>query len=87
MDFNFSEEVEVECKCGTVFNQKVSVCKEDAEIVSSHEREMGTETEYELVTESFLCPNCDKEYRAIFRVWEYPVGALNMGPEVTVEEV
>lgn len=46
------------------------------EIVSSSERGMGTETEYEC-NEDFNCPECGNECNVTFHVWEYPIGAYN----------
>ena len=46
------------------------------ETLSSFERRMGTETEYEC-TETFECPECGNECCITFRVWEYPIGAYN----------
>lgn len=45
-------------------------------VVSSSERRMGPETEYECI-ENFECPECGNECSITFHVWEYPIGAYN----------
>ena len=55
----------------------VDVLIQDLEYASSNERGMGTETQYDFVSEVH-CPNCKHEWEVEGDVWEYPEGALNL---------
>lgn len=46
------------------------------ESVSSYEREMGCETQYEGESIDY-CPNCDNKITVKAEVWEYPEGVEN----------
>lgn len=48
----------------------------EAEFVSSSERPMGTENQYEIDHEA-ECPSCGKSYKIMGTICEYPVLALN----------
>ncbi len=61
-------------KCNTC--QEIIEVDTDLILVSSYERQMGPETEYEGVVEDF-CPNCNNPIYIQILAWEYPIGALN----------
>lgn len=69
--------IRCECEnCGQKFTIDSNEFDFYWDIVSSSEREMGPETEYEC-TELFECPDCGHDCEVHFRVWEYPVGIFN----------
>ncbi len=53
----------------------------DIECVSSYEREMGTEREYESILDE-NCPKCGNCIYIKLSTWEYPEGAINNCEEV-----
>lgn len=55
----------------------------DLEAVSSDERSMGYEIEYEGIIED-SCPNCGNPLYIKISVWEYPEGVLNYN-ETTID--
>jgi predicted RNA-binding Zn-ribbon protein involved in translation (DUF1610 family) len=59
--------------CGSTFQIKQFG---DFEEVSSCERPMGLETQYEINFNS-TCPNCGKCNHIFGSIWEYPNGAYN----------
>lgn len=62
----------VKCKkCGFSFEME-----DEMECVSTYERNMGTEYEYEAVC-TMSCPECDEDVFAKISAWEYPEGAVN----------
>lgn len=66
----------VKCqRCKTLLNIEI-----DLECVSSYERSMGEEYEYEGVMFD-NCPNCGKQINLNLYVWEYPVGVVNYQEE------
>ena len=48
----------------------------DFECVSTNERNMGMEFDYEGIYD-LPCPNCGKDIYAQIEVYEYPPGAIN----------
>lgn len=52
----------------------------DLECVSTEERSMGEELQYDGCTED-VCPICGKRIGVKLTVWEYPVGAVNYHEE------
>lgn len=54
-------------------------------MVSSTEEQMGESCLYEGENIE-VCPNCGNEITAKIRFAEYPVGALNYGPDISVED-
>ena len=66
----------VKCKkCNVLLNVTI-----DLECVSSCERSMGEEFEFEGIMED-KCPNCGNDIHLNLSVWEYPVGAVNYQEE------
>ncbi len=66
----------VRCKkCNAVLNINV-----DLECISSCERSMGEEFEFEGIMDD-NCPNCDNEIHLNLYVSEYPVGVVNYQEE------
>jgi hypothetical protein len=63
-------------KCGKRHCYKKEELEMDFECVSSDERNMGPENEYQ-ATEFLVCDECGKEINVTFSVWEYPVGIHN----------
>lgn len=62
----------VKCRsCGVQINIDL-----DLECVSTYERQMGMELEYEAICES-ECLNCGADILVRVQAWEYPVGVLN----------
>ena len=66
----------VKCKCCKA-NLNITV---DLECVSSYERSMGEEVEYDGVLYD-NCPNCGNKIKVNLYVWEYPAGAINYQEE------
>ncbi len=52
----------------------------ELECISTYERQMGMELEYEAVCEG-ECDECGDEFLVRIQAWEYPVGILNMQTE------
>ena len=48
----------------------------ELDIIDSHEREMGEETEYEGVLEE-ICPYCGNNISGKLHAYEYPVGNID----------
>ena len=67
-------------KCGKEFDVKW-----DVDYVSSYERGMGEEYEYE-GEDTFYCPNCDNEIQGKLSIYEYPVGCFNYEQITDVED-
>ena len=67
-------------KCGKEFDVKW-----DVDYVSSYERSMGEEYEYE-GEDTFYCPNCDNEIQGKLSIYEYPVGCFNYEQIIDVED-
>lgn len=67
-------------KCGKEFDVKW-----DVDYVSSYERSMGEEYEYE-GEDTFYCPNCDNEIQGKLSIYEYPVGCFNYEQITDVED-
>ncbi len=67
-------------KCGKEFEVKW-----DVDYVSSYERSMGEEYEYE-GEDTFYCPNCDNEIQGKLSIYEYPVGCFNYEQITDVED-
>lgn len=53
----------------------------DLECVSTDERQMGAEYQYEGIVED-NCPKCDNSIYINLSVWEYPEGAINDQDEI-----
>lgn len=70
------EEIAVE-ELEEVEEVSVTVLIQDIEYASSDERGMGTETQYDFVSD-VQCPNCKHEWEVKGEVWEYPEGAINL---------
>lgn len=61
----------VKCKsCATVMELDMEL-----ECISSYERQMGPESEYEAIYDDG-CPNCDSDIYVRIQAWEYPTGTL-----------
>lgn len=58
---------------------------DDLDHVSSDEREMGTENQYEYVKE-IDCPSCHQTLEVAIDIWEYPENTLNSVELVKVSE-
>lgn len=65
------EPLKVKCKnCNKVFEVEL-----DFECVSTNERNMGTEFDYEGVSEE-RCPYCGKDIYIKIEAYEYPIGCI-----------
>jgi hypothetical protein len=71
------------CVCGNCKN-KISV-QWEVDMVSSTERQMGADCLYEGEIYE-ICPVCGNEITAKITFSEYPVGALDYGPEIDIED-
>lgn len=68
--------IKVRCNnCNEILNINV-----DMECVSSYERSMGTEYEFEGALND-ECPNCGNGISISLSVWEYPIGTVNYQEE------
>ena len=76
---NYSDDfLQIICEgCDNVFKLNVGELNFEWNGVSSFERSMGGESEYESC-EMCNCPNCGNQIDLKLKVWEYPVGAFNM---------
>lgn len=64
--------LKVKCQnCGTIIDADL-----DFECVSTNERDMGTEFDYEGVFEG-VCPGCGKDIFIKVEAYEYPEGVVN----------
>ncbi|MGG0122149.1 hypothetical protein [Bacillus paranthracis] len=61
-------------KCNLEFSAATLI--QDLEHVSSDERGMGTENQYDFITQ-VQCTNCKHEWDAEGELWEYPFGVIN----------
>ena len=61
----------IKCLC---CNEIIEV-ETELECISSNERSMGYECEYESIIED-SCPNCENSISLRLSVWEYPLGAI-----------
>jgi hypothetical protein len=72
--FSSNEKLQFECdSCGFNNSHDKSEIDLDFEVVSTEERSMGPEHQYESSVE-FECVRCGFEIEATFQVWEYPLG-------------
>ena len=62
--------------CNELFEVDESELNFEWECVSSDERSMGAENQYNSI-EYFECPECGNPITLTLEVWEYPVGAYN----------
>lgn len=44
---------------------------------NSYEREMGSEIEYSVSCDGFICQYCNDEFSIKGSIWEYPEGCFN----------
>ncbi|MEW4286729.1 hypothetical protein [Priestia koreensis] len=56
---------------------EATILIEDLEHVSSDERNMGTENQYEFTAE-VMCPECKHQWDVKGELWEYPEGVINL---------
>lgn len=87
------QKIQEELKMNLVWDITCPYCGKSFEVdldqyvsdTSGSEREMGTETEYTIECEEFICPECKKEFGIQGSVWEYPEGAYNDDTIETIE--
>lgn len=64
--------LKVKCQnCGTIIDVNINF-----ECVSTNERDMGTELDYEGIFEG-VCPGCSKDIFIKIEAYEYPEGVIN----------
>lgn len=80
-----SLEVNVKCCNSSCNHVEKFPLEEIAELEATVEREMGTESTYDVEFE-YDCPMCKTELSVEGQVFEYPVGAIN-SEEIKVKKV
>ena len=64
---------------------KVDLISDGTECVSSSERQMGTENEYNIDVTG-VCRHCGETYHITGEVWEYPVNCFNYEQDIEINK-
>lgn len=83
-DFDAGFHVEKVLSCPCCGNDiKVDLISDSTDCVSSSERQMGIEKEYNINVVDY-CPHCNKEYQITGSIWEYPENCCNYEQNIKI---
>lgn len=64
---------------------KVDLMSDSTDCVSSSERQMGIEREYNVDVFGY-CPHCNGEYQITGTIWEYPENCCNYEQDIKISK-